>query len=81
MAQFDVMVLGGVSRTETVEADTWQDAVTQAMEGDAATVNLCHQCNDQWEPDGETRAYNVTDSTGRVVALANASTGELIQAG
>lgn len=67
MPKYTVSLIGYVGRSVDVEADTWEEAVEDALNGEDAVLSLCHQCAHDWDP-GEVDAQAVYDEDDNVVA-------------
>jgi hypothetical protein len=62
--EYNVHFTGYVSHVETVEADTPEEAIDAAETG---SVQLCHQCTQDWDSAGDVEVLVVSDASGEHV--------------
>lgn len=76
MPNYTVSLTGFVSKSVQVEADDWESAVEEVLNGDEAYLGLCHQCAGEWDP-GEVEASAVYDEDDNTVAEVKNDLSEL----
>ena len=77
MPKYTVSLVGYVGKRVDVEADDWESAVDEVLEGDESYLGLCHQCAGQWDP-GEVEAQAVYDEDDNTVAESKFQPANLV---
>ncbi|MFI6681853.1 hypothetical protein [Kribbella sp. NPDC050470] len=76
--KYTVSLVGYVGKSVEVEADDWESAVEEVLNGDESYLGLCHQCAGDWDP-GDVEAQAVYDEDDQTVAEAKWTPNNLVE--